>query len=208
MNAEPLLLACLQHGLGVARRDRVAVLHGHDRHDLLRLLEVLDAHVGQPDVADLALVAQLGQRAHRLLERHLRVGRVQLVEGDRVQLQAQQRLLAAALQPLGPAVGLPAPGARAREAALGRDHEVGRIRVQGLGDQPLARLGAVGVRGVDEVHVELHDAAQQRDRAVAILRLSPDARAGDPHRAEAQPAHGHVAAERQLARGGGGRSVR
>ena len=67
--AEPLLLAGLQHRLGVARRGGVAVLHRHDRHDLLRLLDVLDAHVGQADVADLALVSQVGQRAHGLLER-------------------------------------------------------------------------------------------------------------------------------------------
>ena len=76
--------------------------------------------------------------------------------------------------------------------------------MQGLGDQLFARLGSVGVRGVDEVHVQLDRAAQQCERAVAVLRLAPDALARDPHRAEAQPAHGHVAAERELARGGGG----
>jgi hypothetical protein len=79
--------------------------------------------------------------------------------------------------------------------------------VQGLGDQPFARLGAVRVGGVDEVHVELHDPSQERKRAVTVLGFAPDARTGDPHRPEAQAADGHVAAERQLARGGGGRWV-
>ena len=52
----------------------VAVLHRHDVDDLARLLELLDRHVRDPDVADLALVLQLLQCADRLLVGHLRVG--------------------------------------------------------------------------------------------------------------------------------------
>ena len=103
--------------------------------------------------------------------------------------------------------GCQLPGPGTRQPALGRDHEVVGVGMQRLRDQLLAHFGPVGVGGVDEVDVQLDDAAQHRDRAVAVLRLSPDALAGDPHRAVAQAAHGHVPAERQLAGGGGGRSV-
>ena len=65
----------------------VAVLHRHDRGELLCLAELLLGDVAQADVADLALVLQVDQRADRLLERHRRVGPVELVERDLVEPQ-------------------------------------------------------------------------------------------------------------------------
>ena len=52
----------------------VAVLDGDDVHERARALELLDRHVRDPDVADLALVLQLLERAHRVLERDLGSG--------------------------------------------------------------------------------------------------------------------------------------
>src|ERR1700730_6172472 len=61
------------------------------------------------------------------------------------------------------------------------------VGVQGLGDQALADLGPVGVGGVDEVDVERHGPAQCLLGPVPVGRITPDPRAGDPHRAESQP---------------------
>src|SRR6516162_8545188 len=39
-----------------------------------------NADVGEADVPDLALALQFGERAHRLVKRHLRIGRMQLID--------------------------------------------------------------------------------------------------------------------------------
>src|SRR5262249_41393069 len=65
-----------------------------------------------------------------------------------------QAALAGRARVRGRAVGAPAAGARPDQAALGGDDQVVGVRVQGLGDQPLAALWAVGIGGVDEVDAE------------------------------------------------------
>ena len=100
-NASRLPRALLQHVLGRSVDDVVAVLDGDDRDDLLGALEVLESDVGQADVADLALLLELGQRADRVLDRHLRVDRVQLVEVDPLEPQPLERRLAAAARRSG-----------------------------------------------------------------------------------------------------------
>ena len=121
---------------------------------------------------------------------------MELVEVDPLQAQPPQASLAGLAQVLGAAVALPPPGPGPRQAPLGRDHEAAGVGVERLGDQLLAHLGPVGVGGVDEVDAELDGAAQDRLRALAVGRRPPDALAGDPHRAEPEPAHLEVAAER------------
>jgi hypothetical protein len=53
------------------------------------------------------------------------------------------------------------------------------LSTEGLGDQPLGDLGAVGVRRVDHVDVELEGAPQHALALVGVARLAPDPRAGD-----------------------------
>jgi len=57
--------------------------------------------------------------------------------------------------------------------------------MQRFGDQALANLRSIGIRGVDEVDAELHRAAQHAPRLGRILGLAPDPRPGDAHGAEA-----------------------
>jgi hypothetical protein len=130
-------------GVGVAAGDAVAVLHRGDRHQGARLVELHRRDVAQTDVAGLALAAELGERADRVGERHLRVGPVQLVEVDPVQPQPPQARLARRPQVLGPAVGVDAGGRGAglHDAALGRDDEAQRVRVQSLRSAPPTRRG-------------------------------------------------------------------
>jgi hypothetical protein len=154
-----------------------------------RDLELLDADVGDADLAHLALVLQFLQRPDRFLVRHPRVGAVQLVEVDRLDPQPPQRALAGLAQVLGPPFRLPLAGAGAQEAALGRDHQALGVGVQRLGQQLLADRGAVGVGGVDQVDAELDRAPQHRQRRLVVGRVAPDALAGDPHRAEPESPH-------------------
>ena len=56
-------LAGVEHVLAAAVGERVAVLDGDDVDDAARLLELADLDVAQADVADLALVLELLERA-------------------------------------------------------------------------------------------------------------------------------------------------
>ena len=71
----------------------VEVLHADDVDDLARRLQLLDRDLGDADVADLALVLQLLERAELVGQRDLRVDAVQLEEVDPVDLQVPQREL-------------------------------------------------------------------------------------------------------------------
>src|SRR5207245_1676867 len=53
--------------------------------------------------------------------------------------------------------------------------------------------------GVDEVDAELDRTPEHADRGVVVLRRTPDALAGDAHRAEAETVHGQLAAEGERA---------
>ena len=103
----------------------------------LGLAQLLEREVRDADHPDLPLVAELLERADRLLERHLGIVAVQLVQVDPLELQPAQARLARLAQMLGPAVADPVLQSPA-EPALRRDDEPVRIRVQRLGDDLLA----------------------------------------------------------------------
>ena len=123
----------------------------------------------------LPCVLQLGQGADRLLERDLRVGPVELVERDLFQAEPLQAAVQRGAEVLGATVRRPLPGpVRSRPPLVAID-EIFGIRMQRLGDERLAHVGAVGVRGVDEVDTELDRPAQHRLRDVAVRRFTQDA---------------------------------
>ena len=173
----------------------------------MRLAELLDRHVAEPDVPDLPFPLELEECADRLAERHRRVRPVELVQRDLLEPQAAEAAFARLLQVIGSAVGRPPPGARTLEASLRGDDQVVGIRMQRLGDEVLAHLGTVRVGGVDEVHVELNGSAQHRLGLVGVGRLAPDAAPGDAHRAEPEAIDGDVAADRDRAGGSCGGSA-
>src|ERR1700680_1124474 len=71
----------------------VAVLHGDDRDNSARSLDVLLRDVGQRDQANLPFVSQLGQSFHRRVEGHDGVWNVQLVNVDTVETQSLEAAL-------------------------------------------------------------------------------------------------------------------
>jgi hypothetical protein len=66
-----------------------------------------------------------------------------------------------------------------------------------LRDQQFADFGAVSVGGVDKVHTELDDPTQNFERIFSISRPTPDAFAGDPHRAKAESINREIAAQEE-----------
>src|SRR5258706_4634260 len=187
-------LARLEHVLGAAIAKVVAVLHRDDGHESARLLELLHRDVGEADVPDFPLALEVRECADLDFERHLRVGRMQLVEVDALELEALQAALEILAQLLGPAVLVPARGLRAREAAFRADDEVLRIRVHRLGDSDFAGVRAVALGGIEEIGAELVGAAHNAVRVRLVFRWAPDVRVlDDAHRAVADAVDVQVA---------------
>ena len=89
------LAARVQHGhLGIARPQRVLGLHGRDRVHGMRCANRGRRHLRQPDRLDLAGLDQAGQRADAVLDRHLLVAAVQVVEVDGLDPQPRQAFVA------------------------------------------------------------------------------------------------------------------
>src|SRR5262249_40892176 len=122
------LLTLSKHVLRRAGGENVKGLHPDDRRDALRPAQLIDADGGEADVPDLALALQFGERAHRLVKRHLRIGRMQLIDIDTLQLQPSQACLAGGAQMLRSAVVFPGLTPRTPEPAFGRDDQAFRIR--------------------------------------------------------------------------------
>jgi hypothetical protein len=71
--------------------------------------------------------------------------------------------------------------------------------MQRLTDQIFRNIGAVGVGGIDKIHADFRQPPQRAEDFGAILRLTPDAIAGDAHGAEAKPVNFDVAADLEAA---------
>jgi hypothetical protein len=130
-------------------------------------LDLLDRDLGEPDVADLALVLQLLEQAELLLARHVRVDAVQLPEVDRVEAETAQAHLAALAQEVGAPADRPSARPGAQQAGLRRDREA-VVGVQCIGDELLGDVGPVGLGRVDEVDAQLGQPLEHRDRLVVV----------------------------------------
>jgi hypothetical protein len=72
--------------------------------------------------------------------------------------------------------------------------------VQGLVDQGLREIRAVGIGGVDEIDPEFRQALERADRLGAVFRRTPHALADDPHCAKTQPVDVESAADAKTTR--------
>src|SRR6266566_7396318 len=81
------------------------------------------------------------------------------------------------------------------KAGFGRDQKASRIWMQRLGDKTFAHFGTVGIGSVDEIDSQLQRATQDCDCLGMIGRFSPDAIAGELHRAEPEPANWNIATD-------------
>ena len=159
--------------------------------------------VAERQVADLALGLHREERVERLHERDAGGGHVaQVHDVEALEAQRAQVLLGALPQLLGAQRGRPALVGQALAAELGGDHQIARVGVQRLGDQPVGDERAVEPGGVDEVDAQLHRAAQDAARALRIVGLAPDVLAGQAHGAVAEALH------LEIAEADGGGSVR
>ena len=124
-----------------------------------------------------------------------RVDAVQLEQVDALEAEAAQAELDLLAQVRRLAERGPLARALAGQAGLGRDDHVVGVRVQRLAQQVLGDVGAVGVGGVEEGDPDLDGPTQHGDRLGVVARRTPDALAGQLHRAVAEAYDGQVAAE-------------
>jgi len=112
-------LAHAEHVPPAAVAEVESVLHGADVGHGSGDGELLERDIGDADVADLALVLKILERADRLREWDRWVGGVQLVEIDAVELEPAQRCLAGGPEMHGAAVGDPTGELAALRQAVG-----------------------------------------------------------------------------------------
>lgn len=121
--ADAVLGAVVEQGLGLALGQVVKVLDRDDVYQSLGVRQLVHGDFGQADVADLALGLQLFERPQRLLGGDLGVDAVELIKVDGVRLQAPQAHLDALADVLGPPDGQPLVRPLAGQAALGGDDQ-------------------------------------------------------------------------------------
>jgi hypothetical protein len=147
----------------------------------LRFHDLTGGKGGRADVADLALMDEIGQRAERVVDVGVRVGTMHLVEVDPVGAQAPQRVLDLGDDPAArdaAAVGI----VTHRPPELRGQHDVVAPPLQGLADDLLGFAGGVDVRGVDEVDPGVERAVNDAGRVV-VVGVAPGP---EHHRAEAE----------------------
>jgi len=185
----------VEHRFPLAVIDTIHVLHRHDFDVSLGLFNLIHVHFRQADVLDEAVLLGFLQEFQRVLERHLGVDAVQLVEVNLIELEAFEAAVQHFLQVLGAGINGPHVGPGAQQPALGADDQALFVRVQRLGNQFFRHVGAVAVGGVDEVNAQLHGRPQHADGLVVVGRGPPNAFAGDAHGPVAEAVHGEVAAD-------------
>jgi hypothetical protein len=128
-------------------------------------------------------VHEIGQDAHRLLDRRQRIPDVELVQVDAIGLQATEAVLdlAAQVTPRAPHVVRPRTE---REVALRREHDVRPAVLQRAAKDLLAPPARVHVRGVDEVSAGLEESVDHG--AAGGLVAAPPLLVAEVHRAQAQ----------------------
>ena len=154
--------------------------------------------VGQRDQANLAFVSQLSQSFHRRLKRDNGVRDMQLINVDAVEAQSFEASLNRLAKVLGSSIVGPLIRAGAVPASLGGNYQASRVRKQRLGNQFLAYIWTVGVRGIDEIDMKLDGTAKHRQRPITISGRSPDSFAGKAHRPVAETMHVDFPAQRNI----------
>src|SRR5713101_5074851 len=98
-----------------------------------------------------------------------------------------------------PSVFNPMVRARPLEPTFRPDDDAFRIGIQGLGDDFLADIGPVRIRGVDEIDPEVDGASHDANSLTPIRRLAPDSLTGEPHRTQSEPSHEEIVTDQQFA---------
>ena len=184
--ADAQLLARGQHLLlGTPPPQRVLALHGRHRLDRVRSSDRLGGRLGHAEVLHLAGLDEFLDRAGDVLDRHLRVDPVLVVEVDGVDAEPLQRAVDDLPDDVGLARDPPARLALDRvdvPPELGGDHDLTPERGQRLADEFLVDVRTVDLGGVEERDAAVDCGADQRDHLLPVGRVA--VAAGHAHAAQ------------------------
>jgi len=147
----------------------------------------LRTRLGEPEEADLALLHEPGHGPHGLLDGHLRVHPVLVVQVDDVDAETLQARLAGRTHILGPAADAPVRRVGASQDAelRGQEHLL-PAAPDGPSDELLVRVRPVDIRRVEQVDPEIEGTVNHGDGFLFVAR---PVEFGHPH--AAQPHGGH-----------------
>ena len=167
-----------------------AILHAHNRAELLGRFDLVDVDVRQPDVFDLPSRLQVDQRSHAVSEGDVVVWSVKLVEVDALRAEGDEALFARFLEMVRSAVGGPvAPRSLQAAFRCHQDPSPGSL-YQGFGDQPfvvtdVGIVDAIDVGGVDEGDAGVNRCPDDLE-ALRLVRATADR---ERHAAQTDGAH-------------------
>ena len=174
-----------QSRLRIAHHRRVFVLHRRDRVNRMSPRKGGGRHLAEPDRADLARLLGPDQRADRLLDRHVAVEPMQVVEVDAVGAEPAERRVQRLRDRLRPAVEH-APAIAHVEHALAGEGELGPAVHHRAPEQLLVATAAVKRRRVEQGHAAIQRVVEQpgalvlwRRHAVGVAQIhaaEPDRR--------------------------------
>ena len=99
---------------------------------------------------------------------------MELEKFDAIEVKAAKTSFAAFAQVFGSSVRLPLIRPRPLQTSLGGDYQAFRVRMQGLGNEPLRDKGAVRVGRVDEVDAQIDSAPKNSNALSRIFGFTPD----------------------------------
>src|SRR3984893_9825813 len=176
---------------GLPIEQRVLALHGADGMGGVPPPDGLGRRLRQSEKADLPALDEPRHAAHGVLDGHLRIDPVLVVEVDHVHAQALEARVAGFRDIGGPAVDEVALAVRAPHLAElgGHEHPVA-LAFDGAPEQLLVLAPAVHVRGVEMVDPEVEGAVDDAD---AFLVVALAIGAGHGHEPESDGGGGETA---------------
>src|SRR5580692_2195214 len=123
---------------------------------------------------------------------------MQLVKIDAVQAQSLEAALYRFAKVRRGRIVRPLIWAGTVPASLGRNHQARRVRKQRFGNQFLADVRAIGIRGVDKLYAKFHGTTKNRQCAFSIFWRAPNAFAGKAHRPVTETMNRDLAAKQNI----------
>src|SRR5208283_2030694 len=141
------------------------------------------ASLRKAQVANFSFAHQVGHRADGLLDRHLLVDAMLVVEIDVIDTEALERCIAGGAHVFGSAVDRALAIGQDLVGKLGRDNHAVAVFLERFADQLLVVAHAVNVGGVEEIDPKLDGALKRRDGFDVVARA---VKLRHPHASEAQ----------------------
>src|SRR5260370_36997136 len=110
------------------------------------------ARLGKAEIADLTLADQICHRANRLLDRHVLVDAMLIIEIDMIHAESAERRFTSGAHVIGSAINSALAIGQDLVAELGRDYHLFAMSREGFANQLFIVAGAIDVRGVEKVY--------------------------------------------------------